>query len=154
MRISFFLVIFVSIIYSQDYSFMPKPFNFDSTVQLPKDISETINPTLPYFKQMSLDSGKLCPKNGILISEKTAAEYIFYKAGYTRQDKELNVAKYLTNQYFQQSLTAEKMYQNQITLLQKDIKRSWVEKNSIYLGFILGIATAVLTEKFVIQASK
>jgi hypothetical protein len=149
------LIAFLSISsYSQGVSFMPQPFNFDSTVTLPKDPSEVLNAQLPYFKQFPIDSGKICPKDGILISDKTAAEYVFYKAGYARQDKELQIAKYLLNQYYTQSIAAEKVYQKQITVLEKEVKRNWFEKNSIYSGFICGLATAILTENFVIKASK
>ena len=140
-------------IHSQD-SFMPQPFNFDSTVYLPKTPSEVLDSTLPYFKQIVVDSGKICPKNGILISDRTAGEYVFYKAGYVRQDKELNIAKYLLSQYYTQSKAAEKIYQSKISALNLECKRSWLEKNSIYIGLTCGIATAILTEVLVIKASK
>lgn len=154
MKSLIFCIFLISCAVSQEISFMPKPFNFDSTVILPKDPSEVIDATLPYFKQIVVDSGKICPKNGILISDKTAAEYVFYKAGYTRQDKEMKIAKYLLNEYYTQSIAAEKTYLKQIDLLRKESKRNWFEKNAIYFGFVCGIATAILTENFVIKASK
>jgi hypothetical protein len=154
MKTLIFLILLFSTVVAQESSFMPKPFNFDSTVVLPKDHSEIIDNTLPYFKQFPIDSGKVCPKYGIVISDKTAAEYVFYKAGYTRQDKELQIAKYLLNQYYTQSIAAEKIYQKQINTLEKSNKRNWFERNSIYFGFVCGLATAILTENFVIKASK
>jgi len=154
MKFFIFLLLLVYTSCSQNLSFMPKPFNFDSTVRLPKDQSEVIDSSLPYFKQFPIDSGKMCLKNGILISDKTAAEYVYYKSCYIRQNKELNIAKYLLNEYYNQSLAAEQIYKNQIEILEKENKRNWFEKYGSYIGFIIGTAAAILTEKYVFQASK
>lgn len=135
-----------------DVSFMPKYLDFDSLrIDLPKEPSEILDPNLPYFKQFPLDSGKICPKNGILISDKTAAEYVFYKLGYQRLGMELKMAKYLLKEYYEKSLSVEKTYQDRIKSLEKENKRSWLEKNQGYIGFIFGIVTAILTEWAVLR---
>ena len=148
----FFFLIFCSALYASDMSFMPRLFNTDSAISLPKEPGEILDSSLRYFKQFPLDSGKTCPKNGILISDKTAAEYIFYKLGYERQGVELRMSKYLLKEYYDKALTAEKIYQDRIEVLEKENKRSWLERNQIYFGFILGIAMTVATEYVVFQA--
>jgi hypothetical protein len=138
-------------------SFMPKKLVLDSIVaDLPKTPEETIDTSLNKtdFKQFALDSGKICPRNGILISTKKGAEYVFYKLGYDRQQRELKIANYLMNTYYDQSLAAEDIYKKQIVILQKEAKRNWFEKNNIYIGFVCGIAITILTEYAVIQSSK
>jgi hypothetical protein len=138
-------------------SFMPKRLVLDSIVaNLPKTPEEVIDTSLNKtdFKQFALDSGKVCPRNGILISSKKGAEYVFYKLGYDRQQRELKIANYLMNTYYDQSLAAEDVYKKQIIILQKEAKRNWFEKNNIYIGFICGIAITIATEYAVIHISK
>jgi len=134
---------------------MPKKFNLDSIpIYLPKEPGEVLDSTLPYFKQFPVDSGKVCVKNGILISDRTAGEYIFYKLGYSRLTKEMQITNYLLSDYYDAAASAEKIYQGKISDLTKSNERTWVEKHGVYLGFVFGIITAVLTEDFVIKATK
>ena len=136
-------------------SFMPSYLDFDSLhVALPLEPGEVIDSTLPNFKQFALDSGKVCPKDGILISDRKAAEYVFYKLGYERQAKELKLSKYLMKETCDKTVSAEKIYQAKIAALEKSNRRTWLEKNLVYFGVVAGIATAVLTEFAVFQAGK
>ena len=136
------------------YSFMPNYLNFDSVnIQLPKTPEEMVElDSLEYFKQFPIDSGEVATKYGILISERKAGEFIFYKAGYERLQKELEMSEYVRKEYYDKSLDAEKLYQQRIVELKKKAKRSWIEKNIGYIGVIAGIATAILTEFAVIKA--
>jgi len=149
------ILLLFAILTIQAQTYMPKYLDFDSLhIDLPKGPEEFLDSNLIDFKQFALDSGKICKKDGILISERKAAEYIFYKAGYERQNKELQIVKYLMKDYYDKSYSVEKEYQSEIAKLQKDVKRSWLENNIGYLGFILGLATAIITEYAVIQTAK
>lgn len=137
------------------YSFMPNYLDFDTIVaELPKTPEDMVElDSLEYFKQFPIDSGEVSSKFGILISERKAGEYIFYKAGYERIQKELDMSEYLRKEYYDKSLAAEKLYQQRIVDLKKKAKRSWLEKNIGYIGFITGLATAIITEFAVIKAN-
>lgn len=138
------------------YSFMPNYLNFDSiNVQLPKTPEDMVElDSLEYFKQFPIDSGEVSTRFGILISERKAGEFIFYKVGYERVQKELEMSEFLRSEYYDKSLDAEKLYQQRIVELKKKARRSWLEKNMGYIGFIAGLATAILTEFAVIKANK
>lgn len=128
------------------YSFMPNYLDFDSiNVELPKTPEEVIDSSLPHFKQIVVDSGEVVPKDGILISDRKAAEFVFYRAGYKRQEKELEMSKYLMKEYYDKAKSAEVLYQERIVELEKKAKRSWLEKNIGYFGFAAGLVTVILT---------
>jgi hypothetical protein len=164
-RFLFVLLLFPFFLYAQDYiSFMPKAtLNFDSLVVLPKTPQEVLNPNLPDFVTQIIDSGQVCKtKHAILISEKKAAESLFYQAGYVRQQKELTIAKYLL--YFLDSVAtaverniywpALKTKDAQIIALQKSNIRSFWEKNAVWFGALFGVLAAVGTEYAVVKAAK
>ena len=157
MRTFIFILFCFMFVNAQDVSFMPKRLNLDSIVAgLPKLPEEVIDSSLikTDFKQFALDSGKICPKNGILISGKKAAEFTFYKLGNDRYQRELKAVNFLMNAYLDQATAAEKIYQARIALLEKECKRNWFERNNIYIGFACGIAVAILTERYVVIAAK
>lgn len=136
------------------YSFMPsyldidsiQPFNLDDT-------NRVVDSTLDDFQSIAIDGGNLiCPDNdtinlppGILISDRKAMLYPFYKASWERQQKELKYTKYLMSEYYSKAKAAEILYQKEIVKLEKEAKRSWLEKNIGYIGFGAGLATAILT---------
>ena len=164
MNRSIFVLLFCSCLFAQSRSsIMPAAMlNFDSLVQLPATPEETINPTLKDFPTLAIDSGSLCKKNGLLISEKKAAMYLFYQYGYQRQAKELQVSKYLLNVYDSIARAVEKnIYWSEldakdvrIAALEKSNIRGFWEKNTGLFGGILGVAAAVLTEYAVIKTAK
>jgi hypothetical protein len=148
------------------YSFMPGYLNIDSVhIQLPKSPEEILDTNLPDFKTIPIEAGRLrviekkdtsymdIPA-GLLISEATGVKYVFYKAGYDRQSKELEMSQYLLKEYYNKAKSAEVVYQLRIQELEKKNERSWLERNMGYIGFIAGLATAVITEFAVIKASK
>lgn len=141
------------------YSYMPKYLDIDSIgAVLPQDPEVVIDSTLQDFKSVPVYGGiifdgddSLQAPAGVLISEAKAAKYVFYETEYDRLKIELKYAKHLTQEYYDASLAAEKLYQQEIIRLQKEAKRSWLEKNAPYLGFAAGILSAVLTEIAVIK---
>lgn len=136
------------------YSFMPGYLNIDSIqpFQL-DDTNRVVDSTYEDFQTISIDGGKLIGVNkdttklpaGLLISDRKGALYAFYKGGWERQQKELKYTKYLMKEYYDKSKSAEVLYQKKIRDLEKQAERSWLEKNVGYIGFIVGIATSVLT---------
>lgn len=141
------------------YSYMPKYFDFDSIgIRLPTDPSKVVDSTLQDYKSIPVQGGRIFDGQdsleaplGVLLSERKAAKYVFYEAEYERQKVELQYAKYLSKEYYDKSLEAEKLYQQEIIRLRKEAKRSWLEKNAPYLGFVAGILTSVLTEIAVLK---
>lgn len=140
------------------YSFMPKYLDIDSIGPGTPLEESVIDSTLGDFKSMALDEGVLTTDYdtlyipaGVLISDKKAAEYIFYKSGYERQGVMLKYSVYLSKEYYEKSLEAEKLYQQEIRDLRKKAERSWLEKNLGYIGLIAGLFTAVLTEIAIVK---
>ena len=149
------------------YSFMPKYLNLDSIgPKVPSDPTVIIDTTFKDFKTIGVRSGIHYFKNesnkadsivlpsGLLLSPYKGAYYVFYEAEYKRMKTQLYYTDYLNKQYYDKSIAAEKLYQDEIVRLRKEAQRSWLEQNSIYLGFIFGIATAVVTEWTVIHVAK
>jgi hypothetical protein len=160
------VVAFCSGLYAQSeyISYMPKAMlDFDSMVSLPKEPAEILNPALHDFKTELIDSGMICKKKyALLISEKKAADLLFYQYGYERQMKELKMAKYLLNIHDSMAVAVERnIYWKalkdkdlRITQLEKSNQRNWFERNNIWIGAVLGVAVAVITEYAVLQTYK
>jgi len=144
------------------YSFMPKYMNLDSVgPALPKLPDSLANATALDYKSKPIFGGKYVEGKdttylpaGVLISEKSAVRFGFYESAYKRVSLELSYSKFLCKDYYDKSLSAEKLYQDEILRLRKEVKRTWLEKNIGYLGFGLGLTTAVLTEWAVLHVSK
>lgn len=106
------------------------------------------------YPSVPIDSGKLVTvykdtlaiPSGILISERKAALYTFYKANYEQQQTKIKILDTLNWTYYHKALDAEKVYQEQVRLLRKDVERTWLEKNMVFIGFGAGLITAILTE--------
>jgi hypothetical protein len=136
------------------YSFMPKYLDLDSIKpdlpQLPDTLAYKNALTYrPKFISGGIglqgkDTISLPP--GVLVSEKSSVRYIFYEAAYDRMKTELAYSKSLCKDYYDKSLSAEKVYQEEIKRLRESNRRTWLEQNIGYIGFIAGIGTAVLTE--------
>ena len=136
------------------YSFMPAYLNIDSIQPFNlDDTNRVVDSTLGDFVSIAIDGGMLIGPDmdtmqlppGILISDRKAMLYPFYKASWERQQKELRYTKYLMREYYDKAKAAETLYQKEIMKLEKEVKRSWLEKNIGYIGFGAGLATAVLT---------
>jgi hypothetical protein len=150
------------------YSFMPKYLNLDSIgPKIPSDPSLVVDTSFPDYQSvpitragsyyLKLSSNKMDSISllaGIEISPKKAGLYVFYQAEYKRLKTQLYYTDYLNKQYYDKGIAAEKLYQDEIVKLQKQVQRSWLEQNSIYIGFICGAATAILTEWAVVHVQK
>ncbi|MDD5649659.1 MAG: hypothetical protein PHF86_04465 [Candidatus Nanoarchaeia archaeon] len=133
------------------YSYLPAKLDIDLLMPPNENIIDT---NLLDFKSIAIDSGQLISiyldtlqiPSGVLISEKKAAQYIYFKDNCNYLDKKLILEKTLFNEYYDKSLESERVYQNEIVLLRKKSERSWLERNIVYFGFTAGIITTILTE--------
>lgn len=141
--------------------------NLDSIgPQIPSDPSLVIDTSFADFQSIPLKMGTYFLRSsqnkvdsmqfpaGVLISPKKAGYYVFYQAEYKRLKTQLYYSDYLTKTYYDKSLAAEKVYQDEIVRLEKEVKRSWLEQNIGYIGLISGILTSVITEYCVLKVSK
>ncbi len=143
------------------YSYMPKYLDIDSIgLRLPSDPAEVVDSTLEDYKSLYVEGGvifngedSIAAPPGVLLSERKAARYVFYEAEYERQRTELKYAKHLSREYYDRSLEAEKLYQQEIVRLRKEAKRTWLEKNAPYLGFVAGVVTTVLVQFAVVEVA-
>lgn len=141
------------------FSYLPEKLDIDLLMPPNKDV---VDSTLPDFKQFAIDSGRLITiykdtiqlRPGILISEKKAALYIFYKNNSVYLDKKLALVDTLYSVLYDKSLDVEKIYQNEIKNLNKKVERTWLEKNIVYFGFVAGLATTILTEFAILHTQK
>lgn len=143
------------------YSFLPDKFSMDSLFVGDTTTVEEVAENFVDFPSMSLDTGTLYTvygdslqvPTGVLISNRKAALYNFYRSKYQRYQVELYQADKLLEVYYKQAKNAEHLYQEEIVRLRKKAERNWFEKNAAYIGFSAGVATAILTQFAVFQAS-
>jgi hypothetical protein len=141
------------------YSYLPPKLDLDLLMPVVKNV---VDSSLQDFESIPIDSGKLITiykdtlklHPGILISEKKAALLIYYKSSSEYLDKKAKLTNKLYSEYYDRSVDAEKIYQEEIKNLRKQTERNWIEKNIVYFGFVAGLATAILTEFAVIQGQK
>jgi len=135
------------------YSVMPEYLDIDSIAPFNlNDTNRVVDSSYEYFKSIALDGGwlKISPTDsinlppGILISDRTAALSIFYKASWIRQKEEMKYRSYLMREYYDKAIEAEKLYQKEIVRLENLSKRTWLEKNMGYIGFGAGLASSIL----------
>ncbi len=137
-----------------EYSVMPKYLDVDSIQPIiHDDTNSVLDSSYIDFQSLPLDSGVLITDSdtvyipsGVLISDRKAVLYVFYRSAYNRQKTEYEYTKYLMKTYYDKAKAAELLYQQEILRLRKIAKRSWLEKNMGYIGFMAGVFTAVLTE--------
>jgi hypothetical protein len=136
------------------YSYLPQKIDLDSL--MPRSVVDTNQKD---FVSVAIDSGKLITiykdtmvlHPGVLISEKKASQFIYFKTNTVYLDKKIVLANRLYSELYDRSKESESTYQKEIVLLNKKVERSWLEKNLVYFGFIAGIATAILTEYAILQ---
>lgn len=149
------------------YNFMPeKSFVMDSLLIPIANFKDSLK--YDDFKSISINSGTgmicdndSCSKEksiklpaGILISDRTAVELTNNRIGINDANRRFIIAKELFNNYEKNVKVAEKLYDNRIQDLEKQAKRSWLERNIQYFGVLGGIAITLLTEFAVIKISK
>jgi len=136
------------------YSFMPRYLDLDSVGGvIPNDTAVVVDASFRDYKSIPLDSGRLITTYkdtlfippGVLISERKAALYVFYQSSWERQKTQLKYSDYLFKTYYDKAKSAETLYQSEISRLQKDVKRTWLERNAAYIGFLAGSMVVVLT---------
>lgn len=136
------------------YSFMPAYLNVDSIQPIViDDTGKVVDSTMSDFVSIPTDSGVLTSVSGrltlpagVLISDRKAALYVFYKSSWERQQKELYYTKYLMKEYYDKSKAAEVLYQSEIVRWRKEAQRTWLEKNIGYIGFGSGLITVILVD--------
>lgn len=145
-----------------NYSMMPRYLDLDSIQPVFNlDTNDVVDSSYSDFTSIPLDSGyfysifndTIMIPGGVLISDRKAALYVFYREAYKRFETEARYAKYLMRTYYDKAKAAEVLYQDEIVRLRKKSERTWLEKNIGYVGFLAGVATAILTEFAVFQAS-
>lgn len=118
------------------------------------------------FKSMSVDGGtgiqcedddcndtldKLELPAGVLISDRKAYLYLYNEKMIEDANRRFVIANELYNLQINKANEAVKLYETRIEKLEKSNKRSWFETNSIYIGFIIGIATAIAIESITVN---
>jgi hypothetical protein len=143
------------------YSFMPSYLDVDSLLSYElDDTSRVVDSSYTDFRTIPVDPGLLITEigdtfhvpGGLLISERKAALYLFYESGWKRQNQELRYLKYLMKEQTEISKSAEVLYQKRIKDLRQESKRSWLERNHGYLGFVAGAVTVIMVNFAVFQA--
>ena len=132
------------------YTYLPPKLNVDSLMPANNNV---VDSNLKDFTSVAVDSGKLITiykdtlklHPGVLISEKKAALYLYYKINSDYLDKKAMLTYKLYSDYYDKSVEAEKVYQNDVISLTKKAERNWFERNMGYFGFIAGAATVILT---------
>lgn len=122
------------------------------------DKSSVIDSSMQDFKSIPVLSGKIfngvdtididsCNCPGILFSEKKASEYVFLKSQNNRLKLEMDIYKTLIKKYYDYMIAQDSLYTKKIKILTEEKRRSWLERNSPYLGFVAGILTVILIEQ-------
>jgi hypothetical protein len=143
---------------SLGYSYLPQKLDMDS---LMPEMINVVDSSLKDFESISLDTGKLITvykdtlriPSGVLISERKAALFIYYRTRCEYLYKKASLTNRIYTDLYSRSAEAEKLYQDEVKKLNKQ-KPNWLERNLIYFGFVGGILTAILTEFAVLQTSR
>jgi len=147
------------------YNFMPESLHImDTLLSIIPDIkdSEKYND----FKSLSINygTGIVCYDDscidkdtidipaGLVISDKKAYEYLYNKGKIEITNRKLIVAKELFREYDKNVRTANVLYNKELQRLQKSNRRSWWEKNNIYVGFVIGVAVTIAIEAITVKA--
>jgi len=135
------------------YSFLPEYLDVDSIQPLvSSDTNTVVDTSYKDFVSIPVEAGILKMNDGshdtipagVLISDRKAALYSFYRSSWIRQQTELKYTKQLMHSYYSGAKNAEILYQDEIKRLRKECQRSWLEKNMGYIGFGIGALTIIL----------
>lgn len=113
------------------------------------------------YKSVSIDGGigfqcndsrckdtisKFALPPGLLISDKKAFLYLYNEKMIEDANRRFIIAKDLYVNYKNQVNKLLELNEKQIEKLEKQNKRTWFEKNNIYVGFAIGLITAIAIE--------
>jgi len=159
------LLLFCFTLFADDvYDYMPDSmYVMDSllvTVPEPPDYKKYDD-----FKSISINQGKgiVCYDDdcedvdtvdlpsGVLISDAKAYEYLYNKSKIDVTNRRLIVAKELFREYNKNVNSANVIYNKEIQRLQESNKRSWWERNNIYIGFVIGVVVTIVIEAVTVQ---
>ena len=144
------------VVYNGDafqYSIFPEYLELDSIKAIHEDdTSDVIDSSYNDFKSLPLDSGVFYSIHGdtsnlppgVLISDRKAALYIFYKSSWERYQKEVKYISMLNREYYDKAVAAEVLYQKEIARLSKEAERTWIEDNMGSIGFVAGMMVVIL----------
>lgn len=149
------------------YGFMPDSMvvmdSLLTTIPEPPDLKKFDN-----FKTISINEGSAvtCTDDecdsvttvnlpaGLVISDRTGYELAYNRIAVDNANKRFVIANELFTEYNKQVETAEKLYDRRIKYLEKKSERSWMESNSVYIGFLAGIVTTIAIQYAVIEVAK
>lgn len=118
--------------------YLPNYLHIDSIgIQLPATPDTLVSKDAIDFKPFRLDSG-------IVISERTAVRSAFFKALSKRMKIQYEWSEKLRKEYYDKSVQAQKLYQDEIARVRKVAERTWIEKNMVYFGFAGGVIVSLL----------
>jgi hypothetical protein len=135
-----------------DYSYLPRYLDLDS-VGVPSKDTVYITKS-PVFSPIPIFTGsKLTYNNkstdlppGLLVCEKDYGTALINKVRVERYVQEAIQQEKLRRDLYDASVKAEVLYQKRIVDLSKSNERSWLEKNSFYLGLGVGVLGLVSGE--------
>jgi hypothetical protein len=139
------------------YDFLPTKLNADSIFYNPPKMNDV---KLNDHQLIALNSGvgKVCANDsctkvkdltlpsGVLFSDKATYEYGYLKTVFPVMIQRLAISKDLFKSYQDNIYRVDTLYNNRIVALEKQNERTWLEKNSIYMGFIFGVISAITIE--------
>lgn len=133
------------------YSLMPEYVDLDSLIKIDIDTNEILDSSYKDFVSIPLDSGIVIMNTdtveipgGVLISDRKAVMYLFYKSAYERYNIEMKYMKRYFQDYCNKYRAIERIYQDEIEHLKKERERSWLEQNLGYIGYIGGVLTVIM----------
>jgi len=142
------------------YSIMPEYLELDSVYKLRgDDTNSVVDDSYTDFKSLSLDSGIYISRygdtvvipGGVLISDRKAALYVYYKGSWERYRIEHYFLNKLMREYYDKAVASEALYQQEIDRLKKKSRRSWFERNLGYIGFGCGLLVGVVNSALLLQ---
>jgi len=164
-KVNFFIFVVVMSALAKDpmvYDFVPDSLKImDSLLATVPSTKDTAN--YGDFKSIAISGGKgvVCKTDqckdtaivglpaGTLMSDRKLFKYHYNEVMIENVNRRLLIAQELFSLYYKQINTANTLYNNRIDYLEKSAKRGWWEKNSIYVGFTVGIAMTIAIEAIV-----
>lgn len=142
------------------YTYLPSYLYFDSVKTSSKDtIYNTNSPTfdpIPVFTGSKLIYNDKTSdlKPGLLVCERDYGTCLIYRTRMERLLQENAQQEKLRKELYDGSVKAETIYQKRIVDLSRSNERSWLEKNSFYIGLVIGAGVIVAGDVAFIYLTK